>query len=126
MIKRISLLMVAALMAAMMMVATAAPAFASPGSDACDVYNTDNDPTTSSFYGKNPDGGGFECTVITEEDVSPSQGVENDNRALPFHEKTTDSETTSGQGGGGGQETNPKHQDPPPEDTTTNRGGHEK
>jgi hypothetical protein len=122
-IKRISLLVTAALLVATMaMAGLASPALASPGEDACLAQN---DADTRASWGKDPNGGGWTCTTTTIQDTSPSQGTENDNRAKPFRTTTTDSETTSGQGGGGGQQTNPKHQDPPPDDTTRNRGGNE-
>ena len=120
MIKRISLLITAALVAATMMVATAPALFASPGSEAC---LSQNDSDTTATYGKDPDGGGFECTVTSTQPVSPS-GKDN-NGAKPFTDTTTDSETTSGQGGGGGQQTNPKHDDPPADTSVKNGGGNE-
>ena len=62
MIKRISLLMVAALMAAMMMVATAAPAFAaSPSQEQCE----------SSGGQFSRDGGQVSCTKSGKNDKQP-------------------------------------------------------
>jgi hypothetical protein len=62
--KRISLLITAALMAAMMMVATAAPAFADPDNKCerdpdfkqCEKFGPGNSENTSAF-GKNPNTG---------------------------------------------------------------------
>src|SRR5215207_7237739 len=92
-----------------MMVATAPALFASPGSDACYAQEDSN---TTADYGKDPDGGGFKCTLTSTEPVSPS-GKDN-NGAKPFTDTTTDSETT-----------NPKHDDPPADTSVKNGGGNE-
>ena len=59
MIKRIGLLLVAALMAAMMMVATAAPAFALPGG----LHEV---KTHLNKGGQEPEGNAFGVPVVTE------------------------------------------------------------
>ena len=91
MIKRISLLITAALMAAMMMVATAAPAFAaSPAEEACDAQQGE-------FVKTGP--GEFTC-ILPPVDTNPGN-PQSDNFATPKHEQT--SKTQTGSGGGGGE-----------------------
>ena len=126
MIKRISLLLTAALMAAMMTVATAAPAFAAPPAEEACLAQNDAD-TVATYDRIGP--GVYTCTVTDKslEPVSPSNGTENDHRAKPHTETvvTTDTETQKGQGGGAATG-NPNNTDPPPVDsppTCTNGGG---
>ena len=89
MIKRISLLITAALMGAMMMVATAAPAFASPASDACQTQGGDYQKTGP---------GQFTC-VLPPQDTNPGNPT-SDNAATPKHVQKSDTQTGSGGGGG--------------------------
>jgi hypothetical protein len=102
-IKRISLLVTAALLAAMMMVATAAPAFASPASDACSDAGGTYDNT-----------GNPKSCVLPPEDFTKGK-PKSDNASKPFTKETTN--TSTGAGGGGGEKRDSTS-------TTKNRGGH--
>jgi hypothetical protein len=92
-IKRIGLLVVAALMAAMMMVATAAPVFAASAAErACEAEGGE-------FTRVGP--GQYECVIVTEEDVNPGN-PQSDNAATPQEEQTETTQPQQGQGVGGG------------------------